>query len=115
ITRQLVIAWENAHKPLAPGDVVLFRSNYSDKYFKPFPAGRRYVADPLQGAAPPWVGVSPDCMAYLGGKKVGWVGIDGPNIGPASADAIATHIIGLGSGVLLIENLINLGTLPSTG
>jgi kynurenine formamidase len=115
ITRQVVADWEAAHRPLGPGDIVLFRSDYSDKYYRPLPAGRRYVADPLQGAAPPWSGVDPDCMAYLAGKKVGAVGIDAPNIGPASADAIATHVVGLSAGVLLVENLINLRSLPGTG
>jgi kynurenine formamidase len=115
ITTDVVQAWEQAHRDLSPGDAVLFRSGYSDKYYKPFPAGRRYVDDPLQGAAPPWSGVAPDCMAYLVGKKVAWVGIDAPNIGPASADAIATHVVGLGGGALLIENLINLGSLTDTG
>jgi kynurenine formamidase len=115
ITRQVVMAWEEAHRQLGPNDLVLFRSDYSDKFYRPFPAGRRYVSDPLQGAAPPWTGVHPDCMAYLAGKKVKAVGIDAPNIGPASPDAIATHIVGLTGGLLLIEGLTNLGSLPPTG
>ena len=60
-----MIAWEKAHRPLGPGDVVLFRSGYSDKYYKPLPEGRRFVADPVEGKAPAWPDPDPDCMEYL--------------------------------------------------
>jgi kynurenine formamidase len=115
ITSEVIKAFEKANRELQPGDIVLFRSGYSDKFYRPFPAGRRYVADPLQGTASPWTGVSPEGMSYLVSKKIKWVGIDAPNIGPASPDAIATHIVGLTGGVLLIENLINLKPLPKIG
>ena len=35
--------WEIAHRPLGPGDVVCFRTGYTDAYYKPFPVGERYV------------------------------------------------------------------------
>lgn len=115
ITQQDVETWEAAHRQLGPNDIVLFRSGYSDRFYRPYPAGRRYVAEPLQGQAQPWVGIAPDCMAFLVSRKIKAVGIDAPNIGPASFDAIATHVVGLTGNVLLIENLINLGLLPDTG
>ena len=43
------MAWEKKHRPLGPGDVVLFHSGYSDKYYKPLPEGRRFAADPVDG------------------------------------------------------------------
>ena len=35
--------WELSHRPLGPGDVVCFRTDYTDTYYKPFPAGERFV------------------------------------------------------------------------
>jgi kynurenine formamidase len=54
IKRERIIAWEKKHRPLGPGDVVLFQSGYSDKYYKPLPEGRRFAADPVAGKAPAW-------------------------------------------------------------
>jgi kynurenine formamidase len=41
ITKDRVLQWEKEHRELGPGDVVLFRSGYSDKYYGPLPEGRR--------------------------------------------------------------------------
>jgi dihydroorotate dehydrogenase (fumarate) len=48
IKKEKVMAWEKKHRPLGPGDVVLFRSDYTDRYYKPLPAGRRFIADALE-------------------------------------------------------------------
>jgi len=115
ITRQIVQQWEQANRPLGPGDAVMFRADYSDKYYRQLPEGRRLVDDVFMGLAQPWPGVDPDCMDYLAGLKVQSVGTDSPNIGPASAVAIETHIAGLKNGLIYTENLTNLGCLPTTG
>jgi kynurenine formamidase len=52
VTKQHVVDWEAKNRPLGPGDVVLFRSGFSDKHYEPFPAGRRFIADPSEGSAP---------------------------------------------------------------
>ena len=49
VTRDRIMAWERDHRPLSAGDVVLFRSDYWDKFFRPLPEGRRYLADPVEG------------------------------------------------------------------
>ena len=54
IRKDRVIAWEKQHRPLGPGDIVLFKSGYSDAYYKPLPQGRRYAADPLAKQSPAW-------------------------------------------------------------
>src|SRR4051794_13172242 len=46
--------WEKKNRQLRFGDVVLFTSGYSDEYYRPLPAGRRFAADPLEGKAPGW-------------------------------------------------------------
>src|SRR5262249_23670204 len=35
VKKERVMAWEKEHRPLGPGDVVLFRSGYSDRYYRP--------------------------------------------------------------------------------
>jgi kynurenine formamidase len=82
ITKEHVIKWEKSHRPLGPGDVVLFRSDYTDRYYKPFPAGRRFLADPLEGKAPAWPDPDPACMVYLASRKVMTLGCDSPSMGP---------------------------------
>ncbi|MSR81171.1 MAG: hypothetical protein EXS11_10665, partial [Gemmataceae bacterium] len=39
ITPEIVQAWEKKYRPLGPGDVVLFKSGYSDRYYKPLALG----------------------------------------------------------------------------
>src|SRR5436305_1525737 len=43
IKKERVMAWEKKHRPLGPGDVVLFHSGSTDKYYTQFPAARRFV------------------------------------------------------------------------
>jgi kynurenine formamidase len=81
IRKDRVIAWEKAHRPLGPGDVVLFSSGYSDRFYRPLPEGRRFAADPVQGTAPAWPDPDPDCMEYLAGRKVMMQGTDSASIG----------------------------------
>src|SRR5262245_37035615 len=44
VKRDRIIAWEKQNRPLGPGDVVLLRSDYTDKYYRPLPEGRRFIA-----------------------------------------------------------------------
>src|SRR5262249_9118000 len=76
VTKERVIAWEKKHRPLGAGDIVLFHSGFSDKYYKPFPEGRRFVADPLAGQTPGWPDPDAACMEYLAGKNVMNCGTD---------------------------------------
>jgi kynurenine formamidase len=117
IPRQVVLDWEAQNRKLGPGDAVLFYTGYSDRFYKPLPGGRRYVHEPMEGKAPAWPAIDPDCIAYLvtPGQRVDSVGIDTPNIGPPSPTAVAVHLAGLSQGVIYTENLIRLGTLPATG
>src|SRR5262249_29183038 len=40
---------ETNHGELQPGDIVLFHSGWSDRYYRPFPAGKACLDDPLNG------------------------------------------------------------------
>ncbi|MFM7844349.1 MAG: cyclase family protein, partial [Planctomycetota bacterium] len=115
ITPEIVQAWEEQHRPLGPGDIVLFRSDYSDRYYKPLPAGRRFVETALAQETPGWPGPTPECMKYLGEKKVTAAGIDSASMGPLPNLAAATHQAGGQYGLIWAECLTGLGQLPATG
>jgi kynurenine formamidase len=115
VRKQHVLSWEKKHRPLGPGDVVLFHSGYSDKYYRPFPEGRRFAADPVAGKAPAWPGPDPECMEYLASRKVMTLGIDSASMGPLPDLAEPTHYAGLKHGMIWTESGINFGGLPTTG
>lgn len=115
ITLEHVRAWEQEHGPIQPGEVVLFRSGYTDKYYQPFPQGRRLTFEPVvTRSAPAWPAPDPEVMEYLFSKGVFHLGTDGPSMGPAEAGQ-ATHVAGLKHGMSWEEMLINLDQLPSRG
>lgn len=115
VKKEHIVAWEKRHRPLGTGDVVLFRSDYTDRYYKPLPAGRRFVADPLDGKAPGWPDPDPECMEYLASRKVMTVGCDSPSMGPIPDLAEPTHFAGLKHGMIWTEGATGLGQLPATG
>lgn len=115
VKKDRVIAWEKAHRPLGPGDVVMFRSGYSDRFYRPLPEGRRFVADPVQGTTPAWPDPDPDCMEYLAGRGVMTAGTDSASMGPLPDLAEPTHFAGLKHGMIWTEGATGLGQLPSTG
>src|SRR5262245_36281765 len=115
IKKERIARWEKEHRPLGPGDVVLFRSGYTDKYYKPLPEGRRFAADVLAGKFPAWPGPDPDCMEYLAGRKVMTLGIDSTSMGPLPDLAEPTHFAGLKHGMIWTESATGLGALPTTG
>jgi hypothetical protein len=62
----MVQDWEAKNGALKAGEVVLFYSEYSDKYYKPFPEGNRLAFDPLiLGTKPGWPAPSPETIEYL--------------------------------------------------
>ncbi len=108
-------AWETAHRSFRYGDVVLLRSDYSDKYYQPFPAGRRFIADPLEKKAPGWPDPHPDAMEYLCRRQVFHIGTDSPSMGPIPDLAEPTHYAALKHGAIFTEGATGLGKLPTTG
>ncbi len=115
VKKERIIAWEKQHRPLGPGDVVLLRSGYSDKYFQPLPAGRRYVAAPVEGKTPAWPDPDPDCMEYLASRKVMALATDSASMGPLPDLAEPTHLAGLKYGMIWTESATGLDQLPTTG
>ena len=110
-----VRAWELAHRPVGPGDVVCFRTGYTDAYYKPFPAGERFVSEALRKQAPGWAAPKPEAMTYLADRGVKTLAVDGASMGPLPNLAVATHRAGSNRGMVWVECATNLGSLPTTG
>ena len=107
--------FEKQHRQVRFGDVVLFRSDYSDHYYRPLPEGRRFIADILDRKAPGYPDPDPDCMELLGKRGVLTLGTDSASMGPLPDLAEPTHYAGLKFGMIWTEGATNLGALPSTG
>jgi len=115
IKKERLIAWEKEHRPLGPGDVVLFRSDYSDTFYKALPEGRRFAALPVDAKSPAWPDPDPECMEYLAGRKVMTLGTDSASMGPLPDLAEPTHYAGLKHGMIWTESATGLGALPPDG
>lgn len=107
--------FEKRHRPLRFGDVALFRSDYSDRYYQQLPEGRRFIADILDRKAPGYPDPDPDCMEFLGKRGVLAAGTDSASMGPLPDLAEPTHFAGLKYGMIWTEGATNLGELPATG
>lgn len=115
VTVDRVRQWEKTHRPAAAGDVFLFRSGYSDRFYKPLPEGRRFLAEPLERKTPPWPDPDPETMDYLASRGVMHIGTDSPSMGPMPDLAEPVHFAALKYGAVLTEGATNLAALPKTG
>lgn len=115
VKREHVERFERQHRKLRFGDVVLFRSDYSDKYYRPFPEGSRFIADALDRKAPGFPDPDPDCMEFLATRGVMNLGTDSASMGPLPDLAEPTHYAGLKHGMIWTESATNLAALPPTG
>jgi isatin hydrolase len=113
--KERIAAWERENRPLGFGDVVLFRSGYTDKFYQPLPAGRRFLADPVEGRTPAWPDPDPDCMEYLASRKVMALATDSASMGPLPDLAEPTHLAGLKYGMIWTESGTGFDKLPATG
>lgn len=115
VKREHVERFEKSHRKLRVGDVVLFHSGYSDKYYRPFPEGHRFISDVLDRKAPGYPDPDPDCMEFLASRKIMTAGTDSASMGPLPELAEPTHYAGLKHGMIWTESAANLGALPPTG
>ena len=105
-------AYEKKEGALVPGDLVIFQSGWSDKYYKPLPAGNACTDDPLNGKSEGWPAPGPEAIAYLAGKGVRCVGTDAPTLGGVDDKrALMTYWLLGGKGMVGVEFLTNLGGL----
>ncbi len=109
-----VLRFEGQHRKLRFGDVALLRSGYSDKYYRPLPAGNRFIADAVDRLAPAFPDPNPECMELFAERGVMTLGTDSASMGPLP-DGEPTHYAGLKYGMIWTESATNLGALPATG
>lgn len=107
--------FEKRHRKLRFGDVALFRSDYSDHYYRPYPAGRRYISEIIDRKSPGFPDPDPDCMEFLATRGLMTLGTDSASMGPLPTLGEPTHYAGLKHGMIWTEGATNLGQLPSTG
>ncbi len=112
VTGKFVEQFERQHRPLRFGDVVLFRSGYTDKYYHPLPEGSRFIADVLDRKAPGYPDPDPACMELIASRGVLTAGTDSPSMGPLPDLAEDTHYAGLKHGMIWTESATNLRAFP---
>jgi kynurenine formamidase len=115
VTPDYIDRFEAAHRKLRFGDVVLFRSDYSDRYYRPFPEGSRFINDVVDKKAPGYPDPNPETMESLAARGIMALGTDSASMGPMPDLAEPTHYAGLRHGMIWTEGATNFGQLPSTG
>lgn len=109
-----VLDWESRFGALAPGDVVLLRTGWDERY-QPAPGGSAYVHDVVvTGTEPGWPAPAPATVQLLLERGVRCVGTDTPSMG-AAHDAAPVHVLGLSAGAVYVECLAGLASLPPRG
>jgi kynurenine formamidase len=106
ITREKVQAWEKQYGELRKDDIVLFRTTWTDLYYKEFPEGLRFTR---HHPAP-----NGRTMEYLVERGVKLVGLDTLGIGMFQDD-YEPHLVAGHAGMIVVEKLTNLSELPPRG
>lgn len=100
--------------PIAPGDVVLFHTGWSDARYVAGAAGNEFVSAPLSGELAGWPAPAPDTIKMLAEAGVRAIGVDTPTLG-AIQDSFGPHLAALEAGLVVVEELIGLAELPEVG
>jgi kynurenine formamidase len=114
ITLDRVRAWEEHTGGLRAGEVLLLRSDWDTRYL-PAPEGSGYVHDVIvMKSAAGWPAPTPEMARYVAERGVRCLGTDAPSVGPAQ-DGRPVHVAGLGAGLVFLECLANLRSIPAAG
>ncbi len=109
-----IVLWESEHGTLKPDDIVLFRSDW-DQFYLPMPDGAPYVLNPfLLQQGPGWPTPGIPALQLLLDRGVTTIGLDGVSVG-AAHEGVPPHVFGLGQGMMYIELLANLKSVPPRG
>lgn len=113
ISKADIRAFEQKHGPLAAGDIVIFRSDWSDQFYKPLPAGAACTDEPLNGKREGWPAPGPEAIEYLASKSIRCVATDAPTLGGVDPKrALWTYWLLGTKGMVGVEFLTNLSQLP---
>lgn len=119
ITPEWFAAWERRHGRIQRGEVPMWFSGYTDRYYKPFPANDRFQDRMLwkpivELSEPGWVAADPGTVELLHERGVEHIVTDGPSFG-AVEDGVGPHVAGLRHGMTYTESVTHLGRLPVRG
>jgi kynurenine formamidase len=107
--------WEEKHGEMRAGEIPLLNTGFMDRYFAPFPEGKRLVEDVISSKAlPGWPVPSDQFFELLGDRGIRHLGISSPSMG-ALDDPIGPHLAGLRLGMTFAECLIGLDRVPPRG
>jgi len=95
--------WESEHGEIVAGDIVCFRFGWDEKWD---------LLSRRQDFLKAWPGLSEEGARHLADRRVAAVGSDTASLDPADAEVSSCHLVLLGAGIPLIENVANLGELP---
>jgi kynurenine formamidase len=94
--------------------VVIFRTDWTDRHYKPLPAGAACLADPLNGKSVGWPAPGPEAAVYLAERGVRCVAVDAPSLGGVEPKrALMTHWALAGRGVVGVAFLTNVAAVPA--
>ena len=114
LTQDDVAAFERAHGKIAPGAIVLLRTDWS----RFWPNVKQYLGDDTPGDASklkfPGYGVEA-ARLLVEERKVAVLGIDTASIDYGPSTDFMAHRIGAAQDVVNLENLTGLSDLPPTG
>jgi kynurenine formamidase len=102
------------HGALRDGEVVLFRTGWSDSRYLAGNDGSAFVTDPLAGDCGGWPAPSAETIRNLADAGVRAIGVDTPTLG-AVQDSFGPHLAALERGLVVVEELTGLGELPAVG
>jgi len=95
--------FEKKHGEIKKGDIVMFRFGW-DKKYKLQPHAAEYLKN--------WPGLSKEAAQYLVKKEIAVAGTDAISIDAYGTEDYIAHYELLGKGILIIENIVNLDTIP---
>jgi kynurenine formamidase len=113
ITVAEIKQYEAANGELQAGQIVVFRTDHTDRHFQPRAEAAVCMADPINGIREGWPAPGPEVIAYLAEKGIRCVATDGPTLGGVDERlALMTYWM-LGSRNMVgVEFLTNVGSLP---
>ena len=115
INLDLVKKYETDNGALKPGDIVLFQTGHSDRFFKPVtssPDPDPLMAAPLAGKSEGWPTPSTEVIQYLAQKGIRCIGTDAPTLGGVDANqARELNWFSANHQLLVLEFLTNLDSI----